>query len=97
LEKELPLIGIVLASFIWLLFEQKSADTLELQGEVDKWGDKYSLIAPIIFIACFNLCINASDSKIDPKKSNRWEEVLSIEIYIGFVHVDIIVIICIYR
>jgi hypothetical protein len=37
------------------------------KGEVDKWGDKY-IDSPIVFIACFDLCINASCPKIDPKK-----------------------------
>jgi hypothetical protein len=54
-----------------------------INGEINTF-DSYC------FIACFDLCINASCFIIDPKrKSNRWEEVVSIEIYIGFVHVDI--------
>jgi hypothetical protein len=48
--KELPLIGIVLLSSIWLLFGIRYRKThWNYKGEVDKWGDKYSLI-PIVLL-----------------------------------------------
>jgi hypothetical protein len=62
---------------------------LNYKGEVDKWEINI-LDSPIVLLPVLTYVLMLVIPKIDPKrKSNRWEEVLSIEIYIGFVHVDI--------
>jgi hypothetical protein len=53
LKKELPLIELYwLLLSIWLLFEyvtEKVPTHWNYKGEVDKWGDKYSLIALLFY------------------------------------------------
>jgi hypothetical protein len=45
-EKELPLIELywLLSSIYYLEYVTGESADMELQGEIDKWGDKYSLI-----------------------------------------------------
>jgi uncharacterized membrane protein len=73
LKKELPLIGIVLAPFvylaiIWNTLPEKVPTHWNYKGEVDKWGDKYSLIALLFLLPVLTYVLMLVIPKIDPKK-----------------------------
>jgi uncharacterized membrane protein len=73
LKKELPLIGIVLAPFvylaiIWNTLPEKVPTHWNYKGEVDKWGDRYSLIALLFFLPVLTYVLMLVIPKIDPKK-----------------------------
>jgi uncharacterized membrane protein len=73
IKKELPLIGIVLAPFvylaiIWNTLPEKVPTHWNYKGEVDKWGDRYSLIALLFFLPVLTYVLMLVIPKIDPKK-----------------------------
>jgi len=73
LKKELPLIGIVLAPFvylaiIWNTLPEKVPTHWNYKGEADKWGDKYSLIALSFLLPVLTYVLMLVIPKIDPKK-----------------------------
>ena len=73
LKKELPLIGIVLAPFvylaiIWNTLPEKVPTHWNYKGEADKWGDKYSLIALSFLLPVLTYILMLVIPKIDPKK-----------------------------
>jgi len=73
LKKELPLIGIVLAPFvylaiIWNTLPEKVPTHWNYKGEADKWGDKYSLIALLFLLPVLTYILMLVIPKIDPKK-----------------------------
>ena len=73
LKKELPLIGIVLAPFvylaiIWNTLPEKVPTHWNYKGEVDQWGDKYSLIALLFLLPVLTYVLMLVIPKIDPKK-----------------------------
>ncbi|CAM2992355.1 SdpI family protein [Flavobacterium frigoris] len=73
LKKELPLIGIVLAPFvylaiIWNILPEKVPTHWNYKGEVDKWGDKYSLIVLLFLLPVLTYVLMVVIPKIDPKK-----------------------------
>jgi uncharacterized membrane protein len=72
LKKELPLIGIVLAPFvylaiIWNMLLDKVPTHWNYKGDVDKWGDKYSLIALLFLLPVLTYVLMLVIPKIDPK------------------------------
>jgi uncharacterized membrane protein len=72
-KKELPLIGIVLAPFvylaiIWDTLPDKVPTHWNYKGDVDKWGDKYSLIALLFLLPVLTYVLMLVIPKIDPKK-----------------------------
>ena len=73
LRKELPLIGIVLAPFvylaiIWNTLPAKVPTHWNYKGEADKWGDKYSLIMLLFLLPVLTYILMLVIPKIDPKK-----------------------------
>jgi uncharacterized membrane protein len=73
LKKELPLIGIVLAPFvylviIWNMLPEKIPTHWNFKGEIDKWGDKYSLIVLLFLLPVLTYVLMLVVPKIDPKK-----------------------------
>ena len=73
LKKELPLIGIVLAPFvylaiIWNTLPEKVPTHWNYKGEADKWGDKFSLIALLFLLPVLTYVLMLVIPKIDPKK-----------------------------
>ncbi|MFQ3174179.1 MAG: putative membrane protein [Flavobacterium sp.] len=73
IKKELPLIGIVLAPFvylaiIWNTLPEEVPTHWNYKGEVDKWGDKYSLIALLFLLPVLTYVLMLVIPKIDPKK-----------------------------
>jgi uncharacterized membrane protein len=73
LKKELPLIGIVLAPFvylsiIWDSLPEKVPTHWNYKGDVDKWGHKYSLIALLFLLPVLTYILMLVIPKIDPKR-----------------------------
>ncbi|EIA08215.1 SdpI family protein [Flavobacterium frigoris] len=73
LKREVPLIGIVLAPFaylaiIWNTLPDKVPTHWNYKGEVDKWGDKYSLIMLLFLLPVLTYVLMIVIPKIDPKK-----------------------------
>jgi uncharacterized membrane protein len=73
LKKELPLIGIVLAPFvylaiIWNTLPERVPTHWNYKGEVDHWGDKYSLIGLLFLLPVLTYALLLVIPKIDPKK-----------------------------
>lgn len=73
LKKELPLIGFVLAPFvylaiIWSTLPEKVPTHWNYKGEVDQWGDKYSLIALLFLLPVLTYLLLSVIPRIDPKK-----------------------------
>jgi uncharacterized membrane protein len=73
LKKELPLIGVVLAPFvylaiIWNTLPEKVPTHWNYKGEVDQWGDKYSLIALLFLLPVLTYVLMLVIPKIDSKK-----------------------------
>lgn len=73
LKKELPLIGIVLAPFvylaiIWNTLPERVPTHWNYKGEADHWGDKYSLIGLLFLLPVLTYALLLVIPKIDPKK-----------------------------
>jgi uncharacterized membrane protein len=73
LKKELPLIGIVLAPFvylsiIWDSLPEKVPTHWNYKWDVDKWGHKYSLIALLFLLPVLPYIVMLVIPKIDPKR-----------------------------
>lgn len=73
LKKELPLIGIILMPFvylarIWNSLPEKVPMHWNYDGEIDRWGEKYTLIILVFFLTIFLYIILLFIPKIDPKK-----------------------------
>jgi uncharacterized membrane protein len=73
LKKELPIIGIVLMPFVYLAFIWKTLPNKvpthwNYKGEVDHWGDKFSLIGLLFMLPVFTYALMLVIPKIDPKK-----------------------------
>ncbi|PWA10809.1 SdpI family protein [Flavobacterium laiguense] len=72
-RKELPIIGIVLMPFVYLAFiwntlPNKVPTHWNYKGEVDHWGDKFSLIGLLFMLPVFTYALMLVIPKIDPKK-----------------------------
>jgi uncharacterized membrane protein len=73
LRKELPIIGIVLIPFVFLAFlwntlPEKVPTHWNYKGEIDRWGDKYSLIGLLFLLPVLTYLLLLIIPKIDPKK-----------------------------
>lgn len=73
LRKELPIIGIILVPFIYLAFlwnslPEKVPTHWNSSGEIDRWGDKYSLIGLLFLLPVLTYLLLLVIPKIDPKK-----------------------------
>ena len=73
LRKELPIIGIILVPFIYLAFLWNSLPAKvpthwNSSGEIDRWGDKYSLIGLLFILPVLTYLLLLIIPKIDPKK-----------------------------
>jgi uncharacterized membrane protein len=73
LRKELPIIGIVLLPFVYLAFiwktlPEKVPTHWNYKGEVDHWGDKYSLVGLLFMLPVLMYVLLLVVPKIDPKK-----------------------------
>ena len=73
LKKELPIIGIVLLPFVYLAYiwnslPEKVPMNLNLKGEIDDWGSKYSLIGLVFLLPVLTYVLMLVVPKIDPKK-----------------------------
>lgn len=72
-KKELPIIGIVLMPFVYLAFiwntlPEKVPTHWNYKGQIDHWGDKYSLVGLLFMLPVFMYVIMLIIPKIDPKK-----------------------------
>ena len=72
-KKELPIIGIVLLpfvclAFIWKKLPNKVPTHWNYKGEIDHWGDKFSLIGLLFMLPVLTYALLLLASKIDPKK-----------------------------
>ena len=73
LRKELPIIGIVLIPFVylailWNTLPEKVPTHWNYKGEIDRWGDKYSLIGLLFLLPVLTYLLLLIIPKIDPKK-----------------------------
>jgi uncharacterized membrane protein len=73
LKKELPIIGIVLLPFIylgsvWNSLPESVPLHWNLNGEIDDWGSKYSLIGLVFLLPVLTYILMLVVPKIDPKK-----------------------------
>ncbi|MEP7094181.1 MAG: SdpI family protein [Flavobacterium sp.] len=73
LKKELPLIGIVLAplvylAVIWKNLPEKVPMHWDYNGQIDRWGEKHTLIITVFFFTIFLYVLMLIIPKIDPKK-----------------------------
>lgn len=73
LKKELPLIGIILIPFvylatIWNSLPERVPIHWNSDGEIDNWGNKFTLIAMLFMLPVLTYIIMSSVSKFDPKK-----------------------------
>jgi len=72
LKKELPLIGIVLVPFvylaiIWNSLPEKVPVHWNYKGEIDRWGDKFSLIIILFLLPVLIYVLMTFIPRIDPK------------------------------
>jgi len=72
-RKELPIIGIVLIPFvylavIWNSLPEKVPTHWNYKGEIDKWGDKATLIGLLFMLPVLMYILLLVIPKIDPKK-----------------------------
>ncbi|WP_281637635.1 SdpI family protein [Flavobacterium marginilacus] len=72
-RKELPIIGIVLLPFVYLAFiwnslPEKVPTHWNYKGEIDHWGDKFSLIGLLFMLPVLTYVLLLAAPKIDPKK-----------------------------
>ncbi len=73
LKKELPIIGIVLLPFIYLAYiwnnlPEQVPMHWNLNGKIDDWGSKYSLIGMTFLLPVLTYVLLMVVPKIDPKK-----------------------------
>ncbi|KAF2328897.1 SdpI family protein [Flavobacterium ginsenosidimutans] len=73
LKKELPLIGIVLIPFVYLATIWNSLPEIvpihwNSKGEIDGWGNKFTLIVMLLMLPVLTYVILSTITKIDPKK-----------------------------
>lgn len=73
LRKELPIIGIILVpciylAFLWNSLAEKVPTHWNYKGEIDRWGDKYSLIGLLFLLPVLTYLLLLIIPKIDPKK-----------------------------
>lgn len=73
LKKELPIIGIVLTPFvylavIWSRLPERVPVHWNASGEIDRWGNKLTLIVMLFLLPVLTYVILSAVSKIDPKK-----------------------------
>ena len=73
LKKELPIIGIVLTPFVYLaLIWNSLPETVPIhwnsKGEIDRWGNKLTLILMLFMLPVLTYIIMSAVAKIDPKK-----------------------------
>ncbi|MFE3847492.1 SdpI family protein [Flavobacterium sp. LB3P45] len=73
LRKELPIIGIILVpciylAFLWNSLPEKVPTHWNYKGEIDRWGDKYSLIGLLFLLPVLTYLLLLIIPKIDPKK-----------------------------
>ncbi|OIV43794.1 SdpI family protein [Flavobacterium johnsoniae] len=72
-KKELPLIGIVLTPFVYLALIWNSLPEIvpvhwNSKGEIDRWGNKLTLILMLFMLPVLTYIIMSAVAKIDPKK-----------------------------
>lgn len=72
LKKELPIIGIVLTPFvylaiIWNSLPEKVPVHWNYKGEIDRWGDKFSLIIILFLLPVLIYVLMTFIPRIDPK------------------------------
>ena len=72
LKKELPIIGIVLTPFvylaiIWDSLPQRVPIHWNYKGEIDNWGDKFSLILMLLLLPVLMYVLMTFIPRIDPK------------------------------
>ena len=72
LKKELPIIGIVLTPFvylaiIWNTLPEKVPVHWNYKGEIDRWGDKFSLITILFLLPVLIYVLMTFIPRIDPK------------------------------
>jgi len=72
-RKELPIIALVLMPFVYLTFiwnslPEKVPTHWNYKGEVDHWGDKFSLIGMLFMLPVLMYVLLLVFPKIDPKK-----------------------------
>ncbi|WP_431242670.1 DUF1648 domain-containing protein [Flavobacterium sp. P21] len=72
-KKELPIIGIVLIpfaylAFIWNSLPEKVPIHWNMNGEIDNWGNKFSLLLLVFMLPVLMYIILSVAPKIDPKK-----------------------------
>jgi len=72
-KKELPIIGIVLTPFvylavIWNRLPERVPVHWNASGEIDRWGNKLTLIIMLFILPVLTYVILSAVSKIDPKK-----------------------------
>lgn len=73
LKKELPIIGIILTPFVYLaLIWNSLPETVPVHwnssGEIDKWGNKLTLILMLFMLPVLTYIIMTAVARIDPKK-----------------------------
>ncbi|SHH37859.1 SdpI family protein [Flavobacterium defluvii] len=73
LKKELPIIGIVLAPFvylakIWNSLPERVPIHWNYRGEIDKWGSKFTLIIILFMLPVLVYTLMLTALKFDPKK-----------------------------
>lgn len=73
LKKELPIIGIVLTPFvylaiIWNSLPQRVPIHWNYKGEIDDWGNKFSLFGMLFLLPVLTYVLMLVIPKIDPKK-----------------------------
>ncbi|MET0944911.1 MAG: SdpI family protein [Flavobacterium sp.] len=72
MKKELPIIGIVLTPFvylaiIWNTLPEKVPVHWNYKGEIDRWGDKFSLITILFLLPVLIYVLMTFIPRIDPK------------------------------
>ena len=73
LRKELPIIGIVLMPFVYLVFiwntlPEKVPTHWNYKGQIDHWGDKFSLVFLLVGLLVLSYGLLLVIPKIDPKQ-----------------------------
>jgi uncharacterized membrane protein len=72
-KKELPIIGIILIPFIYLATVWNTLPEIvpvhwNSKGEIDGWGNKFTLIVMLFMLPVLTYVILSAITKIDPKK-----------------------------
>lgn len=72
-KKELPIIGIVLIPFIylatiWKTLPERIPVHWNYEGQIDDWGNKFSLLFLVFMLPVLMYVVMTAASKIDPKK-----------------------------